>query len=700
MVELRFYTPEVGGSIPSAPTIPRANLPSMSAPRPAKKPIQITTHGDTRTDNYAWLRDASDPAVIAHLEAENAFTDESLEHAASLQGTLYEEILGRIQQTDQTCPVREGDYRYYRRTVEGEQYAVHCRRRGDDGPEEVLVDLNALSEGGYISLGVYETTPDQGMLAYSLDADGGERYTIRFKDLATGDHLDDEITNTGQSAAWSADGRTMLYTTLDDMHRPYRVYAHRVGTPVTDDLLVFEETDERFFVGVGASLDGRWISIHAGSPLTGEARFASSADPTNFRLVRERVEGTDYEVEFQGDRLLIRTDDGAPEYRLVEASADRPSEWREVIAGRDDVKIMGVFALVNHIVVTERTNGIVQMRVLDAEGGDRIVEMPEPVYEIFDGPNREFHAGSFRLIYTSLTTPRSDVLVDLDTLELTVLKEDPVLGGYDRSRYRTERIEATAADGTRIPISIVSAVDAPRPGPLVLYGYGSYGASIPAAFSLARISLLDRGVTWAIAHIRGGGELGEAWRNAGKFLKKRTTFTDFIACADHLVSEGRTTPESLAIMGGSAGGLLMGAVVNERPDLCRAVVAQVPFVDSLNTMLDASLPLTVTEYEEWGNPNDPTYYGYMKSYAPYENIVPAAYPDILATGGLTDPRVGFWEPTKWVAKIRNHATNDPLVVLKMQMGAGHGGPAGRYDAFKEVALTYAFILDRLGVVAT
>ncbi|MFP5224069.1 MAG: S9 family peptidase [Actinomycetota bacterium] len=667
----------------------------MNAPRPVKKPVEITTHGDTRVDGYGWLRNADDPDVIAHLEAENAHTEASLAHVASLRDELYSEIIGRIQETDSTYPVPSGDFQYYSRTVEGGQYRIHCRRKGADGPEQILVDLNEMSEGGYISLGILEPSPNHQVLAYAIDRDGSEYYTLRFKDLDSGEDLEDVIEKVATALAWSADGETVLYTTMDHAHRPYRVWAHRLGEPVTEDLMLFEEPDERFYVGVGESRDRRWAVIHIGSPLTGEARFASTDDITSFRLVRERAEGTDYECEFAGDRIYIRTDDGAPEYRLMEASVKEPGDWRELIPGRQDVKISGVDAFARHRVITERAQGLIRLRVIGSDGQDRIVPMPEDAYEVSMGPNESFETSKVRIVYTSMTTPRSDYELDLDSLELKLLKEDPVLGDYDRSRYVTERLFATAADGTQVPMSVVYRRGIKRPGPLVLYGYGSYGASIPAAFSLARISLLDRGITWVIAHIRGGGELGEAWRNAGKFLKKKTTFTDFIACADHLVHAGFTTREQLAIMGGSAGGLLMGAVMNERPDLCRAVVAQVPFVDSLNTMLDESLPLTVIEYEEWGSPKDPTYYEYMKSYAPYENIHEAAYPDVLATGGLTDPRVGFWEPTKWVARLREHATNDPVILLKMQMGAGHGGPAGRYDAFKEVALTYAFILDRI-----
>jgi oligopeptidase B len=667
----------------------------MNAPRPDKKPVEITTHGDTRVDEYGWLRNADDPDVIAHLEAENAYAEASLAHVAPFQDSLYREIIGRIQEADSTYPVPFGNFEYYSRTIEGGQYRIYCRREGSDGPEQILLDLNEMSEGGYISLGIFDPSPDQQLLAYAIDRDGAEYYTIRFKDLASGKELDDVIEKSSRSLAWSADGQTVLYMTMDHAHRPYRLWAHRLGTPVSEDLMLFEEPDERFYVSLGESRDRRWAVLHIGSPLTGEAHFAPTDDITSFRLVRARIEGTDYDCEFAGDRIYIRTDDGAPEYRLVEASTDSPDDWREIIPGRDDVKISGVDAFAKHLVVTERSEGLVRLRVKGADGSDRIVPMPEAAYEVSMGENHSVETSKVRIVYTSMTTPRSDYELDLDTLELTPLKEDPVLGGYERSRYVTERIFATASDGTKIPMSVVYREGAKRPGPLVLYGYGSYGASIPAAFSLARISLLDRGVTWVIAHIRGGGELGEAWRNAGKFLKKKATFSDFIACADHLVDNGFTTREQLAIMGGSAGGLLMGAVMNERPDLCRAVVAQVPFVDSLNTMLDETLPLTVIEYEEWGSPKGPTYYEYMKSYAPYENIRETDYPDVLATGGLTDPRVGFWEPTKWVARLRDRATNDPTILLKMQMGAGHGGPAGRYDAFKEVALTYAFILDRI-----
>lgn len=668
----------------------------MPAPIPAKKPIQVTTHGDTRTDDYAWLRDKDDQAVITHLEAENAYVEEMLGHTKQLQDAIYDEIIGRLLETDQTTPVPFHGYLYSSKTLEGLQYRIYVRTKGVDGPEQVLVDLNELAQGGYISLGVFDPSQDQRYLAYALDTDGAEYYTLRIKDLDTGEHLADEIEKISPSVVWSADGQTILYTTMDDTHRPDKVWAHVLGTPTSDDTMLFHEPDERYFVGVGESRDRSTLFINVGSKLTSESRFASADRPTAFRLVRERRDGVTYHVAHQPNRLLIWADDeGATDYRLCEADWDAPHAWRELIPHRSGTKIEDVDTFVNHVVLTERADGLLRLRVLGADGSDAYVPMPEPVYEVGVGTNYEYDISSIRIGYTSLTTPRSDYDLDLDTLKLTLLKEDPVLGGYDRTKYKTDRIYATARDGTRVPMSVVSRIDAVTPGPCLLYGYGSYGASMPAMFSSPRMSLLDRGVTYVIAHVRGGGELGETWRDDGRFLKKRHTFRDFIACADHLIAEGYTSASQLAIMGGSAGGLLMGAVINERPELFRAVVAAVPFVDSLNTMLDATLPLTVAEYEEWGNPEDPEYYRYMKSYAPYENVSEQAYPDILATGGLTDPRVGFWEPTKWVAKLRDHATNEPLIVLKMQMGAGHAGPAGRYDAYRETALLYAFVLDRI-----
>ena len=685
-----------------------------SPPVPKQVPVAVTTHGHTRVDPYAWLRDRdTDPDVLAHLEAENAYTTAVTAHTAGLQERLFEEIRARIQETDLSVPVRNGPWWYYVRTEEGRQYAISCRRAAaadgswDEGaPEQVLLDENVEAEGhDYFATGVFDVSPDHDLLAFAVDRDGGERYDLRFRDLTTGADLPDRIDGVYYGSAWSRDGRFFFYVRPDAAMRPFEVWRHELGTDTDRDVLVFREDDERFYVSVGLGRDRRYLYVSAGSKVTDEVWFLDAGDPTGtFRVVEPRAQGVEYAVAHHDGRFFVLTNaDDAVNFELRVTGVDAPgrAHWQTVIPHRDDVKLSGVLPFRDHLVIEERVGGVTQIRVRHlADDVDHVIEQPESVCTVHSGANPEFDTTTFRYGYQSMRTPSSVFSYDLGTRERTLLKQQAVLGGFDPADYTTERLWATADDGVRVPISIVYRNGVARDGsaPALLYGYGSYEASMDPGFSSIRLSLLDRGFVYAIAHVRGGGEMGRHWYEDGKFLRKRNTFTDFIACARHLVAEGWTAPDRLAIRGGSAGGLLMGAVANLAPELFGCVVAEVPFVDCLNTILDPSLPLTVLEWEEWGNPvASEEYYAEMASYAPYENVTAQAYPPMLVTAGLNDPRVSYWEPAKWVARLRATATNAPRIVLKTEMGAGHGGPSGRYDAWRDEAFVLAFVLDTFGL---
>ena len=704
------------GSVAVADSAPMTE--SAAPPLAPTRPVELRAHDDVRIDPWHWLRDRDDPAVLAHLEAENAYTAAALAHTEALQRELFEEIRSRIQETDVSAPAHLDEWDYFTRTYEGRQYAVHGRRpRGAEAgtDEQVLLDENAVAgDSDYFALGGFEVSWDHRLLAYASDFTGGERFTLRIRDLDTGTDLPDVIEDVYYGLAWSADGRTLFYVRPDDAVRPYQVWRHTVGRPVEEDVLVHEEEDEHFFVGVGSSRTGDLIAITAESKITSEVLLVPAADPTAPpRVVQPREHGVEYGVVHHrgpdGDRLFVLTNaDGAEDFALFVTPLDAPdrAHWEEVLPHRPGTRLEGVDAFARHLVVSERSGGLEQLRVLDLRPGahpctaapGRVLAMPDPVYSAWAGPNLEFDTTTFRFGYTSLVIPTSAYDEDLVTGERTLVKRTPVLGGYDPEQYESARLWATAPDGTKVPISVVHRAGLPLDGraPCLLYGYGSYEHSIDPTFSSIRLSLLERGFVFAIAHIRGGGELGRRWYEEGKLGAKRNTFTDFIACAEHLVKEGYTSPERLAARGGSAGGLLMGAVVNLRPDLFRAVVAEVPFVDALTTMLDPSLPLTVIEWEEWGDPlHDPEAYAYMKSYSPYDNVRATAYPAMLVTAGLNDPRVSYWEPTKWVQKLRAAKTDDRPVLLKTELGAGHGGPSGRYDAWRDEAMVLAFLIDQL-----
>ena len=701
----------------------------MPTPPRAKRVETVREHhGDRVVDPYEWLRDKEDPEVIAHLEAENAYAEAMTAHLEPLRQAIFEEIKGRIQETDLSVPVSYRGWWYYSRTFEGRQYAAQCRvpvtdpaRRPslEDGApegEQVLLDGNVEAEGHeFFSLGALEVSEDGGRIAYAVDVEGDERFALRIRDIASGEVLDEAVTDIGYGLVWSLDGRYVFYTRVDEAWRPHQVWRHEVGTPVEADVMVFEEPDERFWLGIGSSRDDRWVVIQLGSKLTSECWLLDAATPLEQpRLVAPRREGVEYDVEPAGDRLLVVHNAGDPDFEVAQAPLDASSheQWTPWLPPVPGERVLGVEAFAGHVVVSLRREGLSALRILQRDpdqpqgfGPAREVDFDEPVYSVSTGNNPEYAAAALQVTFESMVTPRTVYDVDVATGELTLLKRQAVLGGYDPADYEQRREWATAVDGTQVPISLVHRrgiqPDGTNPG--LLYGYGAYEMSMDPYFSVARLSLLDRGFVYAIAHVRGGGEMGRRWYDEGKLAAKANTFTDFVACADHLVAAGWVHPDRLVAEGGSAGGLLIGAAVNLAPGRFAAVHAAVPFVDALTTILDPSLPLTVPEWEEWGNPlADPEVYEQMKAYTPYENIAAVRYPAILATTSLNDTRVYFVEPAKWVARLRDTVTNDPVerpILLRTEMVAGHGGKSGRYDAWHQYAWELAFLIDRVGAGA-
>ena len=682
-------------------TYPPIDRQSLVPPTARTSPKADTLHGDIRIDNYFWLRERSNPEVTRYLQDENKYTEAMMKHTEKFQERLYKELLGRIKETDLSVPYKLDDYYYYSRTEEGKQYSIYCRKKGTlEAEEEILLDQNELAAGHeYLELGVYRVSPDHKFLAYSVDTVGSERYTLYVKDLERDALFEEEIPNTGYTLAWANDNKTIFYTVEDEASRPYRLYRHTLGNDPRKDFLVYQEMDDAMFLYVSRTKSEKYILMELGSHTTTEVRALNANEPTkNFGIIHPRQSEIEYYVRHHGDRFFILTNDQAKNFRLMEAPTADPSRknWSEVIPHRDSVKIDAVDAFKDHLVVFERKDGLKRIRVINLPSGqDHYVDFPEPVYTFWRGKNPEFESTKLRFTYTSLVTPRSIFDYDMDTRSRELKKQYEVLGGYDASLFQSERIFARAKDRTTIPISLVYRKGILKDGgnPLLLTGYGSYGSSSEPYFSSNRLSLLNRGFIYAIAHVRGGGEMGRYWYEEGKLLNKMNTFTDFIVCAEHLVAQGYTSKEELVISGGSAGGLLIGAVTNMRPDLFKGVVGGVPFVDVLNTMLDPSLPLTVLEYEEWGNPNEKTYYHYIKSYSPYDNVEAKNYPNMLVTAGLNDTRVSYWEAAKWVARLRASKTDSNVLLLKTKMGAGHGGWSGRYDYLKDIAFEYAFILD-------
>lgn len=670
------------------------------------EPTIYITHGDRRVDNYRWLRDRTNSEVFAYLEAENRYTEAMMDHTDALQETLYLEMLGHVKETDASVPEKLDNCYYYTRTEEGRAYPIHCRKQGSlEAPEEILLDENALAVGhDYFELGVYKVSPDHRLLAYSTDNSGAELYTLRIKELDSGQLLSDEIANTYYDLEWANDNRTFFYTVLDETKRPYQVYRHIVGSDPSEDVLVYHEEDVKFFLSMSKTRSRAYLVIQSTSKTTTEQRFLPAGQPDgSFQVVQSRQPNLEYTLDHHHDEFFILTNDQAPNFRVMRVPTTSPGRenWQEMIPHRETVRITGIDAFQDHLAVYERVDGLQNIRLVDlASGESHYIGFSEPAYTCQPEGNREYQTRTLRFNYSSLVTPPSVYDYDMNDRSRELKKQQEVPGGYDPSRYRVERVWATAAfDGTRIPISLVYKKGLVRNGrsPLVLYGYGSYETSIDPGFDSNRLSLLDRGCAYAIAHVRGGGEMGRQWYEQGKLLHKRNTFTDFIACAEFLISSGYTSSNRLAIMGASAGGLLVGAVATMRPDLFQVVVAKVPFVDAINTMLDPSIPLTTAEYEEWGDPARPDHYDYIKSYSPYDNVKAGAYPHMLVTAGLNDPRVHYWEPAKWTAKLRALKTDGNLLLLKTHMAAGHGGPSGRYAHLREQAFIYAFILDRLGI---
>jgi oligopeptidase B len=674
------------------------------APVAKQVPQTLTLHGDERVDEYGWLRDKKSPETIAYLEAENAYAEAVMKPTEELQKKLYDEMLGRIKQTDIQVPYRKKDYLYYTRTVEGKQYPIHARKKGSvDAAEEILLDVNELATGRkFMSVSSFAISDDANLLAYTIDDNGYRQYKLFVKDLRTG-KVSDMLAERVDSVEWATDNKTLIYSTENDAKRSNRIFRHVLGT--AEHTPIYEEKDELFDVYAERSRSGDWIFLTSDSKTSNEVRLIPAAKPDAEPVVMvARKADLKYYPDHRGDRFYIMTNDAGINYRVVTAPVNdyAQANWKELVPYRKPVRIESIDLFRNHMVVRLREGGLNQLEIYDLRGDapkSHRVSFPEPAYAVFPNANAEFDTNAYRYTYQSFITPSSVFDYDLDSRRQTLLKRTEVLGGYDPAKYKVERFFVTAGDGAKVPVAMVyrKDLDPKKKNPLLLYAYGSYGSSTPDAFSSNRFSLVDRGVIYAIAHIRGGGEMGKEWHEQGRMMTKKNTFSDFIAVADHLVKEGYTSKEKLAISGGSAGGLLMGAVVNLRPDLFKAVMAYVPFVDVINTMLDASLPLTTQEYLEWGNPNEKAAYAYMKSYDPYSNVQKKAYPAMLVRTSLNDSQVGYWEAAKWVARLRAMKTDENVLLLRVNMGAGHGGSSGRYDKLREDAHDYAWLLAQLGV---
>jgi oligopeptidase B len=691
---------------PNRAALAQSNGGGASAPKPpmAEKKTKTTTiHGETLVDDYFWLREKSSPEVISYLQSENAYTEAAMKPTAALQEKLYKEMVGHIKETDSSVPYRWGNHFYYTRTEQGKQYPTYCRKLGSlEAKEEIVLDQNELAKGlKFFSVGSFVVSDDGNLLAYSTDTTGYRQYKLQIKDLRTGQLLPESFERVG-SVMWATDNKTLFFTTEDAVtKRSDKFHRHVLGTDKTD--VVVEEKDEIFDLGAGRTRDKSMILIGSYAKTSSEFRYLPADQPMSEpKLIRAREAGHEYDVDHYGDNFYIRTNKGAKNFRVVSAPVSDPSEknWKEFVPHQPAVKVDDITFFAGHGVVSEWEGGLQKLRVIDMKTKkSHRIKFPEPVYAASITVNREFNTPVVRYNYQSLVTPGSVFDYNMNTQQSTLLKETEVPGGFDRKNYVSERLFATATDGTKVPLSVVYRKGTKIDGtaPLLLYGYGSYGASMAPTFSSNRLTLLDRGVVYVIAHIRGGGEMGEEWRQAGRMMNKMNTFTDFIAAAEHLVKNKYTSSDRLVIQGGSAGGLLVGAVTNMRPDLFKAVVAQVPFVDVLNTMLDASLPLTTSEYIEWGNPNEKDAYMYMKKYSPYDNIGKKNYPSMLVKVSLNDSQVPYWEGAKLVAKLRNMKTDSNPLLLKTNMGAGHGGSSGRYDYLREVAFDYAYMLWQMGL---
>jgi oligopeptidase B len=672
----------------------------MLTPYAAKVAHQTEIHGDIIVDDYFWLRDKENPEVIAYLKAENDYVDKVLAPHAELRERLFQELKARVKEDDDTVPARKDEYYYYSKMVASKQYAIHCRKKGDlNSPEEIILDENKLAEDKtYFRLGTFSVSPNHKLLAYSEDIDGSETYTLRIKNLETGELLLEEIKNTFYSLEWVNDNRTFYYTVLDENLRPYRLYRHTLGQPVDQDELMYEEQNSQFFVGCDKSRDDRYIFLIIDGKITSEQYFVSADDPQGkFAIIEPRQKGHEYSVIHHEGSFYILTNNNAENFRIARTLVSQPQQeyWQEYISHDPDRLLEGISEFKDYFIIRERYQGLSQLRVIELQHqGSHYIEFDDPTYLVFGSSNKEYDTHTFRFGYTSLVLPMTVFEYDLRSRSQTILKQNEVPGGYDPNEYHSERIFARSHDGVEVPISLIYRKDFSHDGthPLYLYGYGSYGASIDPSFSTNRLSLLNRGFVYAIAHIRGGSEMGRHWYESGKFLQKKNTFLDFVACAEHLIAQKYTSAGNIAISGGSAGGLLVGATINLKPELFKVAIAHVPFVDVLNTMMDDTLPLTPLEYDEWGNPADEVFYRYIRSYSPYDNVEAKAYPHLFITAGLNDPRVTYWEPAKWTAKLRSLKTDDNLLLLKTNIDSGHGGPSGRYEYLKEIALEYTFLL--------
>jgi oligopeptidase B len=671
-----------------------------------KKPKELIIHGDTRIDPYYWMKDREDPEVIKYLEEENAYREAMTVASKDFENSLYEEIVGRIKQTDQSVPYLKRGYYYYTRYEEGKEYPIHCRKKGSmEAEEEIMLDVNQMAEGyAFYSVVGLNVSTNNRFLAYGVDTLSRRKYTIHVKDLQTGEIVADEIHLTTGGSTWANDNTTLFYTRKDDQTlRSNAIFKHTVGTPENDDQQVYTEEDETFSTYVYKTKSEKYIVIGSGSTLTSEYRVLDADRPDGeFRVLQPRERGLEYSIYHFGDHFYILTNLEATNFRLMKTPLEKTTKehWEEVIPHRKDVLLEGVDFFNDYRVLVERKEGLNHIRVTDMrDGKEHYIKFWEEVYDAMVSVNPEFDTVILRISYTSLTTPSSTYDYNMASREMVLLKRQEVLGDFDPENYESKRIYAKANDGTEIPMSIVYRKGMEKDGenPALIYGYGSYGATMDPYFSSVRLSLLDRGFIYAIAHIRGGQINGRPWYDDGKLFKKMNTFTDFISCSEALVNGGYTNPDKLFAMGGSAGGLLMGAVVNLRPELYKGIVAAVPFVDVVTTMLDESIPLTTGEYDEWGNPNEEEYYAYMLSYSPYDQVREMSYPNMLVTTGLHDSQVQYWEPAKWVAKLRDMKTDDNLLLLYCNLDTGHGGASGRYERFRETAMEYAFILNLAGI---
>lgn len=678
---------------------------SIMPPKAEKIPKELTIHGDTRIDPYYWLSQRDNPKVIEYLKAENAYKEAVMKHTEKLQDKLYNEIIGRIKKTDISVPYLDNGYFYYSRFEEGDDYPVYSRKKGSlDAEEEVMLDVQEMSKGhSFYSVAGLSVSQNNNYLAYGVDTVSRRKYTIHIKNLSTGETLEDAIPNTTGRAVWANDNKTLFYTTKDDTLRAFKIFRHIMGTDASQDVEIYHEKDNTFSTTIYKTKSDRFLIIASYQTLSSEMRYLDANNPTGeFKIFQEREKDHEYSIAHYQDRFYIVTNWNAKNFRLMETDINHTdkSNWREVISHRKEVLLSDIDVFKDYLVLSERKDGLRQIRVMSqTDDRDYYIDFEDKAYVAYPTSNLEFDTEVLRFSYSSLTTPASVYDYNMKTGERELLKREEVIGEFDPDDYQSERFMATARDGAKVPVSLVYRKGIAKDGnnPLLLYGYGSYGASMDPSFSSVRLSLLDRGFIYAIAHIRGGSEMGRDWYEDGKLLKKKNTFTDFIDCAEYLIQEGYTNSDKLFAMGGSAGGLLMGAVLNMRPDLWKGVIAAVPWVDVVTTMLDESIPLTTSEFDEWGNPKDKTYYEYMLSYSPYDNVKEQDYPAILVTTGLHDSQVQYFEPTKWVAKLRDLKTDDNLLVLDVDMESGHGGASGRFKRFKRTALEYAFMLDLLGI---